>query len=67
MTAEGDMTKAIEYGIAEGNVRVVGLPVAERFRNPPADPMAVRRRLGWSTSCSAAAKTSPVTTIPCRW
>ncbi len=41
--------KAIEYGIAEGNVRVVGLPVAERFRNPPADPMAVRRRLGWST------------------
>ncbi len=39
--------KAVEYGIAEGNVRVVGLPVAERFRVPPADPMAFRDKMGW--------------------
>ncbi|QLQ16955.1 MAG: glycosyltransferase [Micropruina sp.] len=39
--------KALGYGVAEGNVRVVGLPVAERFRVPPPDRMAVRERLGW--------------------
>ncbi len=38
---------AVEYGIPEGNVRVVGLPVAERFRVPPADPMAFRDEQGW--------------------
>lgn len=38
---------AIEYGIPAGNVRVVGLPTAERFRVPPADPMAFRDAQGW--------------------
>ena len=38
---------AIEYGIPAGNVRVVGLPTAERFRVPPADPMAFRDAEGW--------------------
>jgi 1,2-diacylglycerol 3-beta-galactosyltransferase len=39
---------AIGYGIPAGNLRVVGLPVAERFRVPPADPMAFRDEQGWS-------------------
>ncbi len=38
---------AVEYGIPEGNVRVVGLPVAERFRVPPADPTEFRAAQGW--------------------
>ncbi|MBK8448062.1 MAG: galactosyldiacylglycerol synthase [Micropruina sp.] len=38
---------AIEYGIPAGNVRVVGLPTAERFRVPTSDPMAFRVRQGW--------------------
>ena len=38
---------AVEYGIPAGNLRVVGLPVAERFRVPPADPMAFRDQQGW--------------------
>ncbi|MBP8918693.1 MAG: glycosyltransferase [Micropruina sp.] len=38
---------AVEYGIPAGNVRIVGLPVAERFRVPPADPLAFRDAQGW--------------------
>lgn len=38
---------AIEYGIPAGNVRVVGLPSAERFRVPPPDPSAFRDAQGW--------------------
>lgn len=38
---------AIEYGIPAGNVRVVGLPTAERFRVPPADPLSFRDAQGW--------------------
>lgn len=38
---------AVEYGIPAGNVRVVGLPTAERFRVPPADPLAFRDEQGW--------------------
>lgn len=40
---------AIRYGIPAGNLRVVGLPVAERFRNPLPDRDAWRRRMGWRT------------------
>ncbi len=39
---------AVEFGIPAGNLRVVGLPVAERFRVPPADPLAFRDQEGWS-------------------
>ncbi len=41
--------KAIEYGIAEGNLRVIGLPVAERFTQPLVDRMGWRERMGWRT------------------
>ncbi len=41
--------KAIEYGIAEGNLRVIGLPVAERFKHPLDDRMAWRQKMGWRT------------------
>ena len=41
--------KAIEYGIAEGNLRVIGLPVAERFTHPMPDRLAWRQRMGWRT------------------
>jgi len=41
--------KAVEYGIAEGNLRVIGLPVAERFTHPMPDRLAWRQRMGWRT------------------
>jgi 1,2-diacylglycerol 3-beta-galactosyltransferase len=41
--------KAIEYGIPEGNLRVIGLPVAERFTHPLADRTAWREQMGWRT------------------
>jgi 1,2-diacylglycerol 3-beta-galactosyltransferase len=41
--------KAIEYGIAEGNLRVIGLPVAERFTQPLIDRTGWRERMGWRT------------------
>lgn len=40
---------AIRYGIPAGNLRVVGLPVGERFRAPLADRDAWRRANGWRT------------------
>jgi 1,2-diacylglycerol 3-beta-galactosyltransferase len=39
--------KAIEYGIPEGNLRVIGLPVAERFNHPLVDRAEWRERMGW--------------------
>ncbi|MFZ0530896.1 MAG: glycosyltransferase, partial [Propionicimonas sp.] len=41
--------KAIEYGIPEGNLRVIGLPVAERFSEPTVEPRVWREQLGWRT------------------
>lgn len=45
-TAEA-MTKAVESGVPAGNVRIVGLPVAQKFCDPPSDTAAIRQRLGW--------------------
>ena len=39
--------KAIGYGIPEGNLRVIGLPVAERFNQPLADRAGWREERGW--------------------
>ncbi len=39
--------RGIRFGIPEGNLRVIGLPIAERFRTAPTDPMAFRREQGW--------------------
>jgi 1,2-diacylglycerol 3-beta-galactosyltransferase len=41
--------KAVEYGIPEGNLRVIGLPVAERFSHSLDDRMEWRARMGWRT------------------
>lgn len=40
--------KAIEYGIAEGNLRVIGLPVAQRFSQPLPDRAGWRDEHGWA-------------------
>ena len=40
---------AVGYGIPAGNLRVVGLPVSERFRDPLPDVAAWRREKGWRT------------------
>jgi 1,2-diacylglycerol 3-beta-galactosyltransferase len=40
--------KAIEYGIAEGNLRVIGLPVAQRFSEPLPDRAGWRAQHGWA-------------------
>ncbi|MEA4945762.1 MAG: glycosyltransferase [Propionicimonas sp.] len=39
--------RGVEFGIPAGNLRVIGLPVDERFRAVPSDRMAFRRRVGW--------------------
>lgn len=39
--------KAIGYGIPEGNLRVIGLPVAERFNQPLLDRAGWRAERGW--------------------
>ncbi|MFT4110846.1 MGDG synthase family glycosyltransferase [Propionicimonas sp.] len=38
---------AIGFGIAEGNLRVIGLPVAARFSHPQVDRERWRARMGW--------------------
>lgn len=40
--------KAIDYGIAEGNLRTIGLPVAEAFNHPLPDRDAWRAEHGWA-------------------
>ncbi len=40
-------SKALEMGLPASRVSVLGLPVAERFCRPGADPMEARQRLGW--------------------
>lgn len=47
VATEEARAKAIEHGIPEGNLRVIGLPVSERFRKPLADPLAWRAEQGW--------------------
>jgi 1,2-diacylglycerol 3-beta-galactosyltransferase len=42
-------TMATRYGIPAGNLRVVGLPVADRFRSPLPDRDGWRRPMGWRT------------------
>jgi 1,2-diacylglycerol 3-beta-galactosyltransferase len=39
--------RAVECGLAPGQVQVAGLPVADRFCQPAADRGSIRRRLGW--------------------
>ncbi|MBA4420020.1 MAG: galactosyldiacylglycerol synthase [Anaerolinea sp.] len=39
--------RGVAYGVDPEKIRVVGLPVAQRFCNPPSDKAALRERLGW--------------------
>lgn len=39
--------RAIHYGVQLDHIRVLGLPVAERFCQPPGDCLALRSKLGW--------------------
>jgi 1,2-diacylglycerol 3-beta-galactosyltransferase len=39
--------RGIELGIAPEQIKVVGLPVADRFCQPAKDQMTIRRELGW--------------------
>jgi 1,2-diacylglycerol 3-beta-galactosyltransferase len=41
--------RALECGLLPEQVRVVGLPVARRFCQPPGDPARLRKELGWPT------------------
>lgn len=40
--------RALACGVSESKVRVLGLPVARRFCQPPADRLALRAELGWA-------------------
>ncbi len=39
--------RAIQYGVLPQQLRVLGLPVAERFCQPPGNCVELRDRLGW--------------------
>lgn len=45
---EASLQRALHYGLRPDQVRLVGLPVADRFCKPPSDPVELRQRLGWS-------------------
>lgn len=46
---EAARQRALECGLLPEQVRVVGLPVARRFCQPPGDPVRLRVELGWPT------------------
>lgn len=39
--------RAFLFGLREDQVKVIGLPVAQRFCQPPADKPTMRKKLGW--------------------
>lgn len=39
--------RGLSYGLTPNQLRVVGLPVAQRFCHPPADRAVLRQKLGW--------------------
>jgi 1,2-diacylglycerol 3-beta-galactosyltransferase len=44
---EASRQRALECGLRSDQVRVLGLPVADRFCRPPGDRAELRARLGW--------------------
>jgi 1,2-diacylglycerol 3-beta-galactosyltransferase len=44
---EAARQRALIHGLKPGQVRVVGLPVADRFCQPPGDRRVLRTQLGW--------------------
>lgn len=41
--------RGLSYGLAPEKIKVVGLPVAQRFSHVPQDKMLLRQKLGWET------------------
>ncbi len=46
---ESARQRALAFGMRPEQVRVVGLPVSERFCQPAPDPVRLRQELGWPT------------------
>jgi 1,2-diacylglycerol 3-beta-galactosyltransferase len=44
---EAARQRALLFGLMDEQVKVIGLPVAERFCQPPGDRHSLRSRLGW--------------------
>lgn len=44
---EAARIRALQWGLAGGRVKVTGMPVAQRFCQPPAERVELRARLGW--------------------
>lgn len=44
---EAARKRAMIFGLKPNQVQVIGLPVAERFRNPLGDQHSLREKLGW--------------------
>jgi 1,2-diacylglycerol 3-beta-galactosyltransferase len=44
---EGSRQRALDCGMRAAQLRVIGLPVADRFCRPPGDRATLRARLGW--------------------
>lgn len=44
---EAAQQRAVLFGLMDEQVKVIGLPVAERFCQPPGDRHSLRSRLGW--------------------
>ncbi|MBN2550055.1 MAG: galactosyldiacylglycerol synthase [Anaerolineales bacterium] len=47
VASEEAYQRAIRFGLKPGQVQIVGLPVADRFCQPPGDRQALRERFGW--------------------
>lgn len=41
--------RAIIFGMDPEKVKLIGLPVSDRFCTPPGDPKSIKTRLGWPT------------------
>lgn len=39
--------RGIKYGMPKEKIKIVGMPVANRYTNPPGNKRALRRKLGW--------------------
>jgi 1,2-diacylglycerol 3-beta-galactosyltransferase len=50
---EPALRRALACGIPAGKVRVVGLPVAAKFSQPPGEKLALRARLNWRADLPA--------------
>jgi 1,2-diacylglycerol 3-beta-galactosyltransferase len=44
---EAARRRALKCGMRQDQVRLIGLPVADRFCQPPGDRQEIRQRLGW--------------------